>query len=114
MQALRSAAVLLAITTLVAGCSTISSPPSPPGPPNDPPQVVVNSLGMRLVAIPAGRFWMGSAEPARELAKAYPLLEAERFPPLSDDSPVHAMLIIRPFYLCQPESTPGQFPRFLT
>ena len=50
MQALRSAAVLLAVTTLVAGCSTITSPPSPPATPNDHPQVVVNSLGMGVVA----------------------------------------------------------------
>ena len=113
MQALRSAAVLLAITTLLAGCSTITSPTSPPATANDHPQVVVNSLGMRLVAIPAGRFWMGSAEPARELAKAYPLLEAERFAALSDEAPVHEVHISRPFYLGQHEVTVGQFRRFL-
>ena len=113
MQALRSAAVLLAVTTLVAGCSTITSPTSPPATANDHPQVVVNSLGMRLVAIPAGRFWMGSAEPARELAKAYPLLEAERFAALSDEAPVHEVHISRPFYLGQHEVTVGQFRRFL-
>ena len=113
MQALRSAAVLLAVTTLVAGCSTLPSPTSPPATPNDQSQVVVNSLGMRLVAIPAGRFWMGSAEPARELAKAYPLLEAERFAALSDEAPVHEVHISRPFYLGQHEVTVGQFRRFL-
>ena len=113
MQALRSAAVLLAITTLLAGCSTLPSPTSPPATANDHPQVVVNSLGMRLVAIPAGRFWMGSAEPARELAKAYPLLEAERFAALSDEAPVHEVHISRPFYLGQHEVTVGQFRRFL-
>ena len=113
MQALRSAAVLLAVTTLLAGCSTITSPTSPPATANDHPQVVVNSLGMRLVAIPAGRFWMGSAEPARELAKAYPLLEAERFAALSDEAPVHEVHISRPFYLGQHEVTVGQFRMFL-
>ena len=113
MQALRSAAVLLAVTTLLAGCSTITSPTSPPATANDHPQVVVNSLGMRLVAIPAGRFWMGSAESAQELAKAYPLLEAERFAALSDEAPVHEVHISRPFYLGQHEVTVGQFRRFL-
>lgn len=77
------------------------------------PQIVTNSLGMRFVAVPAGSFWMGSAEPVQDLAQAFPLLEAERFTALSDEAPVHQVRISRPFYLGQHEVTVGQFKRFL-
>ncbi len=71
------------------GCNHPVGPVAAPSPrprllatPNDHPQVVVNSLGMRLVAIPAGRFWMGSAEPARELGQAHPRRNATLSPPV--------------------------------
>jgi formylglycine-generating enzyme required for sulfatase activity len=52
-----------------------------------PPVVpeVVNSIGMRLVLIPPGTFWMGS-----------PAEEPERF---DDEGPVHKVKLTTPFYL---------------
>ena len=37
-----------------------------------PPRTVVNSIGMRLVEIPAGEFLMGSGEDGEELVAAFP------------------------------------------
>jgi formylglycine-generating enzyme required for sulfatase activity len=38
------------------------APPAPSGPFPDPPGTIVNSIGMKLVPIPAGEFLMGSPE----------------------------------------------------
>ncbi|QDL56135.1 formylglycine-generating enzyme family protein [Rhodoferax aquaticus] len=72
-----------------------------------------NRLGMRMVRIPAGEFLMGNDEPVEALAKAYPLMEAERLTDLSDEAPVHRVRITRGFYMGQTEVTVGQFRRFL-
>ena len=82
----------------------------PEGPANAPQ---VNSLGMQFVRIPAGEFWMGSDEPAAQLAAAYPQLEARRFTLLGDEAPVHRVRITRPFEMGRHEVTVGQFRRFL-
>jgi formylglycine-generating enzyme required for sulfatase activity len=86
------------------------SPARPPGPPQEPPQPrpadapraavpkeVVNSIGMKLVLIPAGKFLMGS-----------PKGEEER----QDDEERHEVEITRPFYLGRQEVTLGQFRKF--
>jgi formylglycine-generating enzyme len=78
-----------------------------------PAPVWTNSLGMEFVAVPAGSFWMGSAEPPEALAQAFPLLEQRRFTDLADEAPVHNVRITRPFYLGRHEVTVGQFRQFL-
>lgn len=75
--------------------------------------VLVNSLGMRLVRIPAGAFDMGSDEPKARLHEAYPHVPESRFKDFEDEAPVHRVQITRPFYLGQHEVTVGQFERFL-
>lgn len=77
------------------------------------PQVIENSLGMKLVRIPAGEFMMGSTESPAALAQAFPGYEMERFTQLHDEAPVHRVRISRPFYMGQHEVTVGQFRRFL-
>ena len=72
-----------------------------------------NSLGMVFVRIPAGSFWMGSAEPPERLARDYPQLEPQRFSKLGDEAPVHRVRITRAFWLGQHEVTVGQFRRFI-
>ena len=42
------------------------------------PAVLVNSLGMTLVRVPAGEFWMGSDEPLDALQKDFPGMGVER------------------------------------
>lgn len=62
---------------------------------DEPPLQLTNSLGMRLVRIPAGEFLMGSApdDPgARE-----------------DEQPLHRVRITRPFYLGTHEVTQAEF-----
>ena len=58
-----------------------------------------NSLGMVFVRIPAGSFWMGSAEPPERLARDFPQLEPQRFSKLGDEAPVHRVRITRAFWL---------------
>ncbi len=74
---------------------------------------VENTLGMRLVKLPAGEFMMGSDETPEVLAKSYPQLETKRFTDLSDEAPVHRVRITKAFYMGQFEVTVGQFRRFL-
>jgi formylglycine-generating enzyme required for sulfatase activity/serine/threonine protein kinase len=87
-------------------------PTRPAGPPQEPPQPppadapreavpkeVVNSIGMKLVLIPAGKFLMGS-----------PADEEGRY---DDEGPQHEVEVTRPSYLGRYEVTRGQFRRFV-
>ncbi|MGP1691950.1 MAG: formylglycine-generating enzyme family protein, partial [Giesbergeria sp.] len=78
-----------------------------------PGQAIENSLGMRLVRIPAGEFLMGSDEPIEVLAQAFPRYERRRLAELRDEAPVHRVRIARAFYLGQHEVTVGQFRQFV-
>lgn len=75
--------------------------------------VLRNTLGMRMVRIPAGEFLMGSDEPLEVLQQAFPLMEPERLKALVDEAPVHRVRITKPFYMAQTEVTVGQFRHFL-
>ena len=68
---------------------------------------------MKLVLVPAGEFLMGGDESPDNLARDYPAYERKRLVELSDEAPVHAVRITRPFFLGQHEVTVGQFRRFL-
>lgn len=92
---------------LLAGCAAPAPPMAAPG------DVVVNTLGMRLVLVPAGSFSMGSAVPFETLQRLYPAVEPERLRDLADEAPVHEVRIMRPFYMAQHELTVGQFAAFL-
>ena len=51
------------IVCATAGCASAADPPAA--------GAIANSIGMKLVRIPAGQFEMGSVESAEELARAY-------------------------------------------
>ena len=78
---------------------------------------VTNSIGVKLILIPAGNFKMGSAESAAAAAaffrKAYHEddLEADFF---MAEHPQHQVRITRPFYLGAHHITRGQFRRFVS
>ena len=74
---------------------------------------IENSIGMKLVLIPAGDFMMGSDETPRQLAAAYPQYDHSRFTSLGDEAPVHKVRITRSFYLGQHEVTVRQFKKYL-
>jgi formylglycine-generating enzyme required for sulfatase activity len=59
------------------------------------PQVVTNSIGMKLVLIPAGEFLMGSPEGEKDRS--------------NDEGPQHRVRISKPFYLGETEVTQEQF-----
>jgi formylglycine-generating enzyme required for sulfatase activity len=73
---------------------------------------ITNTLGMKLVLIPAGEFTMGSRETSAELARAYERDNAEpKF--FEDEHPAHLVRITRPFYLGACPVTVAQFSRFV-
>ena len=64
------------------------------------PKPITNSIGMKLVLIPAGEFLMGSPDGDDQAAG-------------DDEKPQHRVRITRPFYLGATEVTRGQFRRFV-
>ena len=77
----------------------------------DPPGFT-NSIGMRMVAIPAGEFRMGSAEDAEAIALAFAAYgrPATYF---ADEFPRHDVRITKPFQLGRYEVTVGEFGKFV-
>ena len=77
---------------------------------------ITNSIGMKLVLIPAGEFMMGSGESAEDTAaffnKTYgeDFLKADFF---KDEHPQHRVRITKPFYLGTYHVTRGQFRQFV-
>jgi formylglycine-generating enzyme required for sulfatase activity len=86
-------------------------------PPATPPRAErllpaeTNSVGIQLVRLPAGSFWMGGHEPATALCAAF--AEYGRKPEeFADEYPQHRVEITRPFWLGAHEVTVGQFRQF--
>jgi formylglycine-generating enzyme required for sulfatase activity len=59
------------------------------------PKEITNTIGMKLVLIPAGEFLMGSPDSDKEA--------------MADEKPRHRVRITRPFYLSATEVTQGQY-----
>jgi formylglycine-generating enzyme required for sulfatase activity/serine/threonine protein kinase len=78
---------------------SVDLPKPQPKLPNIPPKPITNSIGMKLVFIPAGTFLMGSPDDDK----------AAR----GDETPRHPVRITRPFYLSVTEVTVVQFRRFV-
>ena len=74
--------------------------------------MITNSIGMKLVKIPAGEFLMGNPESTADLAQGFPNYEAERMES-PDEKPQHKVRITKPFYLGQTEVTLAQFQKFV-
>ncbi len=75
-------------------------------------QSITNSIGLKLVRIPAGEFMMGSHESLEDLAKAFPQYEAWRFN-MTDEFPLHRVRITHAFYMGSTTTTVGQFKQFV-
>ncbi len=116
-----AAAILLAISlALWAASARSEKPAAPTGPSADAPAAadkdreIVASIGIKLVKIPPGEFMMGNGESLADLAKAFPLYEADRFKrAFNDEFPQHKVRITRPFYLGVCTVTVGQFKQFV-
>jgi formylglycine-generating enzyme required for sulfatase activity len=76
---------------------------------------VTNSIGMKLVRIPAGEFLMGSQESAERLAQAFSAYDIFRKDPdfFQDEYPQHRVRITCPFYLGKYKVTVGEFRQFV-
>jgi formylglycine-generating enzyme required for sulfatase activity len=74
----------------------LQAPPGPvPASAPEAPKVITNTIGMKLVLIPAGEFLMGSPDTDKHAS--------------ADEKPQHRVRITRPFYLGVMEVTRGQY-----
>ena len=93
------------LIAMVCSIQVVSAQPAP--------MVSENSLGIKFVRIPAGEFFMGSDETGASLQASFPQLELKRLDELSDEMPLHRVMISRAFDLGQTEVTKAQFEKFL-
>jgi len=73
------------------------------------PEVVTNSIGMKLVSIPSEEFFMGAEEDREDTLSQYPYCNPKW---LDVESPRHRVRITKAFYLGQYEVTLGEFLQF--
>ena len=71
--------------------------------------VITNSIGMKLVRIPAGEFMMGAEEDQGATMAAFPYADPALLP---RESPRHKVRVTKSFYMGQYEVTLGQFMIF--
>ncbi len=83
-----------------------------PSPKSEPDKTITNSIGMKLVLIPAGEFLMGSSESPEELVHMYAKWQAG-LDVFVGEQPQHRVCISEPFYLGIYEVTLGQFRQFV-
>ncbi len=102
----------LGIGVLVLLATTVACADQPVAPGADSKQVT-DSIGLKLVKIPAGEFMMGNHESIDDMKKAFPDYEAERFVgKFDDEAPVHKVRITKAFLLGAYPVTIGQFKQF--
>ncbi len=75
--------------------------------------MIENSIGMKLVRIPAGEFLMGSDETVDTLLADFPTYVRDHLAAPDDEQPVHRVRISKPFFLGQHEITVDQFKLFV-
>lgn len=73
------------------------------------PEVITNSLGMKLVSIPAGEFQMGAEEDRADTLNYFKYCDPKWF---DGELPRHKVKITKAFYMGQYEVTLGQFLKF--
>ena len=121
VQAMRTIrAVVLTFSLFFPLGSALAQKAPAGGPAAKAGTAVTNSLGMKLVAIPAGEFTMGLRESFEALATTFPKFrepspygkKIPRIEELIDEAP-HKVRITRPFFMGAHEVTIGQFKRFV-
>jgi formylglycine-generating enzyme required for sulfatase activity len=96
---------------LIIACASLALAQQP-GQATPQGREIANSIGMKLVLIPAGEFMMGSQEPAEELVKSFAAYnrKADYF---KDEYPSHRVRITKAFYFGKYEVRVGDFRRFV-
>ncbi len=78
---------------------------------------ITNSIGIKLVKIPAGEFVMGRLESVEQLRRDFPQYGKDQYGKdrvdLPDETPAHKVRITRPFYMGAHTVTLGQFRKFI-
>jgi sulfatase modifying factor 1 len=77
------------------------------------PASMTNTIGMKFVHVPPGRFTMGNAASFDKMTKLFPEIEAERLRGLTDETPAHEVRITKRLYFGAHEVTVGQFRKFV-
>ncbi|MFO0948875.1 MAG: formylglycine-generating enzyme family protein [Planctomycetota bacterium] len=88
---------------LAAGVAAVSVNPAAGS------DVLLNSIGMKMVLVPAGSFLMGSDETPEQLTKQFSGLEVKW---VDGERPRHRVSISKPFFFGIHEVTRGQFSTF--
>jgi formylglycine-generating enzyme required for sulfatase activity len=88
--------ILIAAGLAVGVLASVGAYSQTPGPPGES-KTITNTIGMKLVLIPAGDFLMGSPDSDKDAT--------------DNEKPQHRIRITRPFYLGTTEVTVGQFRR---
>ena len=73
------------------------------------PETITNTLGMKLVLIPAGQFMMGAEEDRSDTLNYFPYCDPKW---LDGELPRHRVRITKPFYMGKYEVTLGEFLMF--
>jgi formylglycine-generating enzyme required for sulfatase activity len=73
------------------------------------PETITNSLGMKLVHIPAGEFQMGAEEDPTDTLNAFPYAQRDW---LEGETPRHRVRITKAFYMGAYEATLKEFLQF--
>lgn len=97
------------LVLLIAACTSISAQNESNQSSEDGAQEYINSIGIKMVRIPAGTFAMGNlldTDPAK-LGQFEMLTHGDY-----DEQPVHQVTISHPFYISQTEITAAQYEEF--
>ncbi len=93
---------------LVATIKSVDEPPVIPSP--DDLEVISNSIGMKLVKIPAGSFMIGSRQSPNELIYDFVGEDGDDF---VNEHPRHLVTITKPFHMGMYEVTRDEFRKFV-
>jgi formylglycine-generating enzyme required for sulfatase activity len=107
--------------TLLAWAAVIAAPVLPPWPVAaavaQRPEVTKNSMGMKLVQMPAGQFEMGSVDTASTLRAAgfylVDLHDVDWIAEIRSENPIHRVQITKPFLIGQTEVTQAEWRKVM-
>ncbi len=103
---IRSACASLLVALMAVGFRTLASGRARPRPAPQGSQFV-NSIGVKMIRIPAGTFRMGDLEPPTRYQPDQFLARVHY-----DERPAHEVAISRDFYMSQTEITAKQYQEF--
>lgn len=101
--------VLCTVAVVTIGAVTMAISETPPTVAAQSRETINNSIGMKLVLVPAGEFMMGAEEDRSDTLNYFPYCDPKW---LDGELPRHKVRITKPFYMGQYEVTLKQFLTF--